>query len=98
MKRLAEYNITRPLTKKGKKEVPPAQVELDDSQEEELIRFEEPKPEEKFSKVQVAPWMTKRTRDINDSLLRFHNEIIEFCEYVSPTDAEHRLKELAFQE
>jgi non-canonical poly(A) RNA polymerase PAPD5/7 len=48
--------------------------------------------------VQVAPWMTSRTRDIKDSLLRFHNEVIEFCEYVSPTKEEHAFREKALAE
>lgn len=42
--------------------------------------------------------MTSRTKEIKDSLLRFHNEIIEFCEYVSPTKVEHEFKEKALAE
>lgn len=82
-------------------------VELIDSEQsedeaqslsEEIIKFNAPKELEKVSKKQVAPWMTGRTKDIKDALLRFHNEIIEFAEYVSPTTAEHASREKALLE
>lgn len=72
--------------------------EKEDESEEELIRFDLPREAEKVSGKQVAPWMTSRTRDIKDSLLRFHNEVIEFCEYVSPTKEEHTFREKALAE
>ena len=31
-----------------------------------------------------CPWMSKKTADIRDPLLRFHNEIHEFYHYITP--------------
>jgi len=33
---------------------------------------------------------------VRNTLVRFHNEIIDFCNFISPTDAEHKRRETAF--
>lgn len=45
----------------------------------------------------ITPWMTKNTKNTKNSLLRFHNEIIDFFKFISPLEAEHefRLKIIA---
>jgi hypothetical protein len=52
-------------------------------------RFEEEKKE--------APWMSKQTFKIRNTLVRFHNEIIDFMNHVSPTKEEHAKREKAFE-
>lgn len=39
-----------------------------------------------------TPWLTERTRSVVNPILRFHNEIIDFAEYVAPTHQEHEAK------
>jgi hypothetical protein len=52
-------------------------------------RYEEEKKE--------AVWLTKQTFKIKNTLVRFHNEIIDFMNYVSPTKEEHQRREKAFE-
>lgn len=52
----------------------------------------------KYARGRACPWMTKKTADIRDSLLRFHNEIIEFYQYISATPAEREARKVAFLE
>ena len=104
MKRQAIVETGLDFPKKKHKKDRPETIVLDDEPEEpkqeELIRFDEPREaeKEKVSRSRVAPWMTKKTRDIRDSLLRFHNEIIEFSEYICPTPQEHEVRERALRE
>ncbi len=52
-------------------------------------RYEEEKKE--------APWMTKQTFKIRNTLVRFHNEIIDFMNFVAPSKEEHQRREKAFE-
>lgn len=35
-----------------------------------------------------TPWVSPQTRQINDLMLAFHSEIIDFCEYIQPSPEE----------
>lgn len=39
-----------------------------------------------------TPWLTEHTRNIHNPILRFHNEVIDFAAYVSPSEQEHTRK------
>ena len=41
----------------------------------------------------LAPWMTRSTQKIRNTLVRFHNEIIDFVSYVMPSKEDHNLRE-----
>jgi non-canonical poly(A) RNA polymerase PAPD5/7 len=45
--------------------------------------------EKEFSEKDMSPWMSKTTKSIGDTLLRFHNEIIEFYNYIKPSKKNH---------
>lgn len=47
--------------------------------------------------VRSVPWMSKRTAGISSSLVRAHNEIIEFVNYVIPTKEEHAHREKSLE-
>jgi hypothetical protein len=47
--------------------------------------------------TRVAPWMIKTTHKIKNTLVRLHNEIIDFVNYVAPRDEEHKKRETAFK-
>jgi non-canonical poly(A) RNA polymerase PAPD5/7 len=49
------------------------------------------------TEMQLAPWISKSTLRIKNTLIRFHNEIIDFSKYVSPSEEEHLKREAAFQ-
>lgn len=55
--------------------------------EENFILFEPTLHQQtvKYIRGRACPWMTKKTADIRDSLLRFHNEIVEFYQYIAAT-------------
>lgn len=53
----------------------------------DLLNFDEEK--------KVAPWLSKGTSAIRNTLVRFHNEIIDFCNYILPTETEHKRRETA---
>lgn len=40
-------------------------------------------------KVFIAPWLTPLTLKIKNSLARLHNEIIDFYNYITPSEEEH---------
>ena len=37
----------------------------------------------------IAPWIKSSTLKIKNPLAKMHNEIIEFYQYVTPSDKEH---------
>ncbi len=45
----------------------------------------------------LAPWMTKSTMKIKNSLVRFHNEIIDFVNYIVPSKEAHAKREKALE-
>ncbi|CAD8121914.1 unnamed protein product [Paramecium sonneborni] len=47
-------------------------------------------------KVDVIPWMSKKTMMIKNPVLRLHNEMIEFFNYISPSDQEHKRRITAY--
>lgn len=47
--------------------------------------------------TKVAPWMLRTTHKVKNTLVRLHNEIIDFVNYVAPRDEEHRKRELAYK-
>ena len=47
--------------------------------------------------VSNVPWMSKKTMAISSSLVRAHNEIIEFVNYIVPTKEEHRIREKSLE-
>ncbi|CAD8138351.1 unnamed protein product [Paramecium octaurelia] len=44
---------------------------------------------------EITPWFSQKTASIKHPTIRFHNEIIEFYDYISPTIEEHRKREQA---
>ena len=72
----------KPGTKKRKRENSPREVSLPEEEpesEEDFLLFESTKAQPsglKYLRGKACPWMSKKTADIRDSLLRFHNEII----------------------
>lgn len=42
--------------------------------------------EEETISDQSTPWFMDHTKNIINPILRFHNEIIDFAEYVSPSE------------
>lgn len=38
----------------------------------------------------ITPWVKANTLNIKNPIIRLHNEIIDFCEYIAPTKTEHR--------
>lgn len=48
-----------------------------------------PKSGSKYSSEHFKyPWLTKQTINCEESLVRFHNEILEFCQFVYPVQTE----------
>ena len=41
----------------------------------------------------LAPWMSRSTQKIRNTLVRFHNEIIDFVNYITPSKEDHTLRE-----
>lgn len=46
----------------------------------------------------IAPWLTDSTIKIKNSLARMHNEIIDFYNYIIPSEEEHNLRLQAIKE
>lgn len=44
-----------------------------------------------------APWITESTLQVKHSLVRLHNEILDFCAYVSPSKLESSRREKAIK-
>jgi non-canonical poly(A) RNA polymerase PAPD5/7 len=42
----------------------------------------------------VTPWLKKSTLKIKNPLAKFHNEILDFYDYIWPSDEEHHVKEM----
>ena len=66
-----------------------------------MIRFTAEKDEENGEKIHrrsITPWLAASTLEIKDSLLRFHNEVIDFYNYIKPSDESHRSRLQAFEE
>lgn len=58
-----------------------------------LIKFNNQTEKEKeVREKDIAPWISNGTAHMTDSLLRFHNEIIEFYNYIKPSKKSHGLK------
>lgn len=47
---------------------------------------------EPISQKLMTPWLSQSTKIIKEPMLRFHNEIIDFFNYIKPIDAEHNLR------
>jgi len=45
----------------------------------------------------LAPWMSRSTQKIRNTLVRFHNEIIDFVNYVTPSKEDHILREKSLE-
>ena len=41
--------------------------------------------QEKIDQVKITPWIKKSTLKIKNPLAKMHNEIIEFYDYITPT-------------
>ncbi len=50
--------------------------------------------DDKFAAEGPAPWISENTKKTKHPLVRLHNEILDFCNYVIPSRAEisHREK------
>ena len=48
--------------------------------------------QEKIDQSKIAPWIKKSTLKIKNPLAKMHNEIIEFYNYVTPTQQEHAMR------
>ena len=59
-------------------------------QEGKLIQFHIPK---KISAQSQVPWITQPTLQINDPLLQLHEEIIDFFDFMQPTEREKKARE-----
>lgn len=46
---------------------------------------------------EIAPWLSESTANIRDSRIRFHNEIIEFYDYLSPKKSAHKIRTTIFR-
>ncbi|CAK85020.1 unnamed protein product (macronuclear) [Paramecium tetraurelia] len=44
---------------------------------------------------EITPWLSQNTASIKHPTIRFHNEIIDFYDYIIPTSEEHRRREQA---
>ena len=44
---------------------------------------------DEISLSSIAPWVKKSTLKIKNPLAKMHNEIIEFYNYICPSEAEH---------
>lgn len=53
---------------------------------------------EKVNRRYITPWIAVSTLEIKDSLLRFHNEVIDFYNYIKPSEESHRSRLQAFEE
>lgn len=60
-------------------------------QPDEKIDNESNKPKE-VDITKIAPWASPQTLQIKNPVLRFHNEIIDFCNYIAPTEKEHQIR------
>lgn len=49
-------------------------------------------------KLYIAPWISNETKNIKNSLARFHNEIIDFYNYISPDEKTHSARLNALEE
>ena len=45
----------------------------------------------------LAPWMSSSTRKVNNTLIRFHNEIIDFAEHVGPSKKDQAIRKKSFE-
>lgn len=41
----------------------------------------------------LAPWMSNATQKIRNTLVRFHNEIIDFVNFITPSEDDHNRRE-----
>ena len=60
----------------------------------------DPDPIYSFSELKNlrhVPWMSKKTSEISATLVRAHNEIIEFVNYLGPTNQVHTARENSFE-
>jgi len=48
------------------------------------------------TEIQIAPWVSTNTLRIKNTMIRFHNEIIDFCKFVAPSDEEHLKREVSY--
>jgi non-canonical poly(A) RNA polymerase PAPD5/7 len=51
---------------------------------------------EVMSEEEIAPWMSKTTRGIQNPNIRFHTEIVEFYEFMKPQKDEYNIRLAAF--
>ena len=49
------------------------------------------------TEISNIPWMSKKTMGISSSLVRAHNEIIEFVNYIVPTKEDHAIREASLE-
>ncbi len=61
--------------------------------EKDLLLFDQ-QPNQKTKKYKLdvsrtAPWIKKSTLKIKNPLTKLHNEIIEFYNYITPSEEEH---------
>jgi len=83
-----EYSRTR----EGKKQVRTEANEIDWSPESKRSFSHPPiflSPDEE----RLAPWMTNSTQKIKNTLVRFHNEIIDFVNFITPSKEDHNKRE-----
>jgi hypothetical protein len=99
MKRL--YSDKSP--KKGDKKIKTEVEEVtrkEEDEEEDFLKFDVPKKNESRTCAEVrgmsCPWMTKKTSEIRDPLLRFHNEVVEFYSYIVAKPVERLARQEAF--
>jgi len=72
-----------------------------EQEDEDFVAFEVGKEHEIVGGLlrgKTCPWMSRKTADIRDPLLRFHNEVYEFYHYISATPTERESRKLAFLE
>lgn len=89
------------LKKKKKKKSSSNDAEKNNQAAKEYIEFakeEELEPplvkkvKKELTPRMITPWMTKNTKNTQNSFLRFHNEIIDFFKLISPLDTEHEFR------
>lgn len=63
----------------------------------EEVSQEKRRREETLGSKEDPPWARGRESWIHSPLLQLHQEIVDFCEFVAPTEAEQQMRDVAVQ-
>ncbi|CAD8121232.1 unnamed protein product [Paramecium sonneborni] len=68
----------------------------DDDDEPKIFKKIKNDEDDCVMNVDIIPWMSKKTMMIRHPVLRLHNEMMEFFDYISPSDSEHKRRITAY--